>query len=218
MKAFISYSTIDKLTAGKIQNILDHFGIPSFLAHEDIKVSSEWQTVILNELAKSDLFVALLSRYYEESPWCVQEAGIAAFREMTLVFLSLDGTIPKGFVGKTQSAKIREDTVSINDLIPGIIRCNFRFGTNMIIDLIGRSRSFRQAERNFQLILPYVDQMKKSQIKELLRRAANNRQVYEAGLCKNRYIPSLLKDYKYLLPKKTLVVLEAPPISFPQGF
>ncbi|EMY76396.1 TIR domain protein [Leptospira weilii serovar Ranarum str. ICFT] len=208
MKAFTSYSTADKYTAGKIQNLLDHFGISSFLAHEDIKVSSEWQTVILNELAKSDLFVALLSADYERSPWCVQEAGIAAFQEMTLVFLSLDGTIPKGFVGKTQSAKIKEETVSISDLIPGIIRCNFTVGTNMIVDLIGRSRSFRQAEKNFQLILPYVDQMKKSQIKDLLKRSANNRQVYDAGLCKKRYIPELLKDYRYLLPKKVLTVLK----------
>ncbi|PJZ55834.1 toll/interleukin-1 receptor domain-containing protein [Leptospira barantonii] len=208
MKAFISYSTVDKYIAGKIQNILDRFGIESFLAHEDIQVSSEWQTVILNELRKSDLFVALLSREYEASPWCEQEAGIAAFREMTLVFLSLDGTVPKGFVGKTQSAKIKEETLSINDLIPGIIRCNFSVGTNMIVDLIGKSRSFRQAEKNFQMILPYMDQMKKSQIKELLKRSANNRQVYDAGLCKNRYIPSLLKDYRYLLSKRTLAILE----------
>ncbi|WP_235596799.1 hypothetical protein [Leptospira alstonii] len=88
----------------------------------------------------------------------------------------------------------------------------------MIVDLIGRSRSFRQAEQNFRLILPYVDQMKKSQIKDLLKRTANNRQVYDAGLCKNRYIPSLLKDYRYLLAKKTLAVLEAPSIPLPRGF
>lgn len=208
MKAFISYSTLDKYVAAKIQNILDRFGIESFLAHEDIQVSSEWQSVILNELKRSDLFVALLSKDYETSPWCEQEAGIAAFREMTLVFLSLDGTIPKGFVGKTQSAKIREETLSIYDLIPGIIHCNFSFGTNLIVDLIGKSHSFRQAEKNFQLILPYVSQMKKSQIKELLKRSANNRQVYDAGICRKRYIPSLLKDYRYLLSKKTIAILE----------
>ncbi|WP_235596800.1 toll/interleukin-1 receptor domain-containing protein [Leptospira alstonii] len=99
MKAFISYSTVNKRVAGKIQNILDHFGILSFLAHEDIKVSSEWQTVILNELAKSDLFVALLSNEYEKSPWCVQEAGIAAFQEMTLIFLWM-GPFPKVLLAK----------------------------------------------------------------------------------------------------------------------
>lgn len=209
MKAFISYSNEDKRIAGKIQEILERFGIDSFLAHEDILVSSEWQTVILNELEKSNLFVALLSKEYEKSSWCVQESGIAAFRKMTLVFLSLDGTIPKGFVGKTQSAKIREESLSIQDLIPGIIQCDFKFGTNLIVDLIAKSRSFRQAEKNFELILPYVDRLKKSQIKDLLKRSSNNRQVYDAGLCKKRYIPILLKDYSYLIPKKTLAILEA---------
>ncbi|XDD52156.1 toll/interleukin-1 receptor domain-containing protein [Leptospira sp. WS92.C1] len=206
MEVFISYSNTNKRVAGKIQKILNAFGVKSFLAHEDIKVSLDWQTVILDHLSKSDLFIALLSKAYEESFWCIQESGVAVFQNMTLILLSLDGTIPKGFLGKTQSVRIDEKSLSISDLIPGIIQHDFAFGTELIIDTIGNSRSFRQAEKNFELILPYINRLKKTQIKELLKRSARNRQVYDAILCRSQYIPGILKDYGHLLSKKDLSV------------
>jgi hypothetical protein len=94
MYAFLSYQSADKEVAAKIKAILSRLGVESFLAHEDINVSEEWRLAILAELAKVDLFIPILSAHYYDSIWCKQESGIAAFREITIVPLSLDGSIP----------------------------------------------------------------------------------------------------------------------------
>jgi TIR domain len=98
--AFLSYQTADKKAAGRLKNVFAQVGIKSFLAHEDIAVSQEWRLKILEEIAKVDLFVCLISKSYMKSPWCVQESGVAAFRSgIAIIPLSLDGTTPKGFIG-----------------------------------------------------------------------------------------------------------------------
>lgn len=97
--AFLSYQTDDKTVAGQVKSVLASVGISAFLAHEDIAVSEEWALGILQEINRADLFIALLSMNYFRSTWCIQESGIAAFRQqMTVIPLSLDGTIPQGFI------------------------------------------------------------------------------------------------------------------------
>ena len=145
--AFISYQTSDKVIAGRVKNVLLTVRIDSFLAHEDIHVSEEWRLKILEEISKADIFIPLLSKNYHESPWCVQEAGIAAFRN----------------------------------------------------DIIGSSRSYRNAEANFQLILPYISKMEDDQIIILLEKSSENSQVHDAGLCAVDYIPPLLDSHGHLL-------------------
>jgi hypothetical protein len=55
------------------------------------------------------LFVPILSERYFTSVWCAQESGIAAVREMTIIPLSVDGTLPLGFMAHIQSTKINGD-------------------------------------------------------------------------------------------------------------
>ena len=102
--AFISYQTKDKWVAGKLKKILGEYGIDTFLAHEDINVSEEWRVKILEELTKADIFICILSKNFLQSFWCLQESGIAAFRsDLTVIPISIDGTIPVGFIGNIQS-------------------------------------------------------------------------------------------------------------------
>lgn len=206
--AFISYQTSDKYVAGRVQRLLAEVGISSFLAHEDIEVSTIWREKILEEIGRADLFISLLSSNYFASDWCMQESGIAAFRNMTALHLSLDGSIPKGFSANVQAAKVDPETVSILELIPGIVSSNFSLGIRILINIVGRSKSFRGAESNFRLILPYVDRMKESQIKLLLEKSAANEQVHHASQCAREYLPPLLQSYGHLLDDKTRVFLE----------
>lgn len=209
MYIFISYATKQKAIAGKIQKILESVGIESFLAHEDIEVSSHWRDEILRKLGHADVFISILSEEYDKSFWCVQESGIAAFRSnMTLIPLSIDGTIPKAFANISQSAKIVKETLSLKDLLPGLIKHDFNAGVGIIIELIKMSASYRNAEENYKLILPYLSSMHKNQVIQLLKVSAENRQVYKADLCINKYIPPLLMKYNNFLPKKTLRILQ----------
>jgi len=210
MYAFISYQTADKEIAGRIKEILQRVGIKAFLAHEDIEVSEEWAEKILKEIRKADFCICLLSKNFLESSWCLQESGIAAFRKkMTIIPLSIDGRKPEGFIAKIQSTKIDASNLYIHDLIPGIVKHNFKEGISIIIDIIGKSGSYRGAEANFQMILPYIDKLKDYQIKKLLEHAVSNNQVNDAGLCAREYIPPLLKSHGHLLKEKDRAFLQS---------
>ena len=202
--AFISYQTGDKLVAREIKDILETVGIKSFLAHEDIDVSEEWRIKILNEIGNADLFISVLSNNYYSSPWCMQESGIAAYRgDMTIIPLSIDGSIPKGLFANIQSTKIKPGKISITDLLPGLIKFDFNQAVVEIIEMIGESGSFRGAETNFKIILPYLDGLTPAQNKQLLEHAAKNNQIHHAGLCATEYLPPLIDKHGHLLDSET---------------
>ena len=200
--AFISYQTVDKHVAGRLQRILQEVGIMSFLAHEDIEVSAEWREKILEELGKASMFISVLSNNYFESPWCVQESGIAAYRGITSLHLSIDGNIPRGFSANIQSIKVDPDNISLTDLLPGIVISDFDLGVELILDIVSRSGSFRSAEANFRLVLPHIPRMSDKQIKELLEKIYSNKQIHHASKCAKDYIPSILESHGHLLSEK----------------
>src|SRR6266496_4138213 len=94
-------------------------GVQCFMAHEHIEVSVEWRNEILRQLGLADLFVPILSQQYYTSIWCKQESGIAAFRGMTLIPLSLDGSIPQGFIGHVQSTMLQGGQATYHQLMRG---------------------------------------------------------------------------------------------------
>jgi hypothetical protein len=203
MYAFLSYQSADKEVAAKIKAILSRLGVESFLAHEDINVSEEWRLAILAELAKVDLFIPILSAHYYDSIWCKQESGIAAFREITIVPLSLDGSIPQGFMAHIQSTRIDPAAPDLTALIAGVAKCDVAFAIDAIINIIAGSSNYRRAEANFELILPYLPRAADAEIAKLLRVSAENSQVSDAGLCARLYLLPLFKSHGHLLDEKT---------------
>ena len=89
-KVFISYSMNDKEIAARIKKILTSFGIDCFMAHDDIEVSEEWRQRILKELDEANIFIPILSDNFKDSDWCSQEAGIACFRSILFIPLSIE--------------------------------------------------------------------------------------------------------------------------------
>lgn len=205
---FISYQTSNKHVAGKLQGIFQEIGISAFLAHEDIEVSTEWRERILEELGKATMFISILSNEYFESPWCVQESGIAAYRGITSLHLSIDGNIPQGFSSNIQSVKIDPENLSLIELLPGILSSDFNLGIELVLEIIGNSRSFRGAEANFRLITPYLGKMDNQQMKDLLEKIYSNNQIHHASQCANEYIPPLLKSHGHLLSDEKRKYLE----------
>jgi len=209
MYAFLSYQTADKNVARDIQKVLDDVGISAFLAHEDIQVSHEWRETILKEIRKADIFVPILSKIYYTSPWCVQESGMAAFRKgMCILPLSLDGSIPQGFIAHIQSTRIDGDNIQLASLCPGLAKKDIGFVINMLSNIIGQSGSFRVAEYNFESILPYLNKATPKQIVNLLNIAAKNGQVLHASLCASKYLPPLVKSHGHLLDQETRTYID----------
>ena len=195
MRAFLSYQTKDKLVAGRVGKLLEGLGISVFMAHEDIDVSEEWRIRILKELGEADLFVPILSKHYFLSIWCTQESGVAAFRNMTIVPLSIDGTIPDGFMGHIQSTKIDGERPAHDDIVPGLAKLDVVFLISCLIKLVAGTRSYRDAESACQRLQPYLSKATKEQKVELLTISTRNSQVCNAGWCAKTFLPPLSRSH-----------------------
>jgi hypothetical protein len=201
MLAFMSYQTEDRLVAASVAGLLEAIGIQSFMAHEHIEVSVQWREEILRQIGLADLFVPILSERYYASIWCKQESGIAAFRRITIIPLSVDGSIPQGAMNHIQSTHIGLQP-TYQKLFPGLAAHDVAFTISAIIQIIARSGNYRTAESNFAMILPYLNRATDQQIVDLLNVSYHNNQICHAALCAREYLPPLLKSHgQYLQPE-----------------
>ncbi|HET8546351.1 MAG TPA: toll/interleukin-1 receptor domain-containing protein, partial [Bryobacteraceae bacterium] len=113
LRAFISYSHVDRKYGAQAKALLEEVGIEAFLAHEDLHVSDEWRNCIIEELKRCDLFVPLLSANFLTSKWAPQEVGFIISRpEVVIAPISIDGTTPFGFISHVQSRRIVDSVIT----------------------------------------------------------------------------------------------------------
>ena len=203
-KAFISYSTDDKIIAGKLKSVLEGYDIPSFMAHDDIEVSEEWSKRILEEVNSCSIFVCLLSKSFIESEFCLQETGIAASRDnICIIPLSLDGTIPPGFLKKFQSSKLNSEQIGIQDFLPAFLKSDLRMAIAILLNLLKAVKFYRGAEYLTNQIRPYLKQLKDFEIKKLVLTCKENDQIYDAGGCASTFLPLLIQAFPTHIDQET---------------
>mgnify|MGYP002644741349 CR=1 FL=1 len=105
-RMFISHITSKKKQASRLKAVLEDYGITSFVAHEDINPTKEWQKEIQRALNSMDCMSAMLYDGFHQSNWCDQEVGIALGRNITVLPLLPDSD-PYGFLGEYQGIKIK---------------------------------------------------------------------------------------------------------------
>ena len=193
LKAFVSYS-VDKKEAGAVVKVcLNGFGYNCFLAHDDLQVSEEWKHRILEELGIADVFVALLSKEFIASKWCSQELGFIVSRPGVLIVpLSLDGTMPYGFIEHLQGIKVHRGNLSVV-LEEVLYRKRPRQMIPTQIESIRSAGSFRSAEAVVRPIVAHFARFTDEEVNAFARAAAGNYEVYDAGLCASTYIPEFVK-------------------------
>jgi hypothetical protein len=101
-KIFISHIAREKEKAAKIQYHLLKNKISSFVAHEDIEPSLDWQSTILAALISMDILVALVTPGFHNSYWTNQEVGFAIGKNTPVISVKI-GDDPKGFIGRFQA-------------------------------------------------------------------------------------------------------------------
>jgi hypothetical protein len=201
--AFISYQTSDQKTAARVREALKPAGIAGFLAHEDIEVSAEWRGRLLQELARCDVFVALLSNAYLGSYWCLQESGIAATKpDLLVVPLSLDGTIPPAFLGAVQSRRLNTESLSSTTFAPAYLTKDPAKGLNNLISVLSHAGNYRSAEETFALAVPHIKTMDSEHVVNILTVALENDQVCNAAKCAKDYIPAILRAHPHVGSRK----------------
>lgn len=103
-RLFISHLTDDKMAATNLKICIKPYGVDCFVAHEDIRISREWQTEIENALFTMDALCAIVTPKFCNSDWCDQEVGIALGQRKAVLPISKD-KMPYGFFGKYQALK-----------------------------------------------------------------------------------------------------------------
>lgn len=207
LKVFISYSTKDKVIAARVKGILYDFGIEGFLAHEDINVSEEWKQRIKEELSQSDIFVCLLSKDFRNSEWAPQETGIAYFKDILIIPLRLDETIPFGFINHLQGKPIDGSNIPLTLLIKPIVDKFSSIMIAMAIKRLENAGSFRYAESVMELLVPYFNEFKQEEIDAFAEASINNNQVWSAELCRRKYLPQFIEINRSKINPRNLEIL-----------
>ncbi len=101
-RLFISHLSSKRAMAAELQEALLEYGISSFVAHNDIEPTLEWQAQIETALSTADSLIALLHKEFHASNWTDQEIGYAMGRGLP-VFAVRFGQDPYGFIGRLQA-------------------------------------------------------------------------------------------------------------------
>jgi TIR domain len=197
VKAFISYSHKDRALAREVKEQLANFGVPAFLAHEDIKPSAAWLTTIQAELRGCDLFLPLLTNNFPRSKWTDQESGVALGLDKLIVPLRVD-IIPYGFIGVLQAVHLNPDKprAACRAVISVLIeqrpseRGRFLDG---FIPKFADSGSYDEAGRYSSVLVEY-DGYSTEQVQDVLRAIIDNRQIHKSRTARDN-LNEFLKQY-----------------------
>lgn len=110
-RLFISHLSAYKVKASQLQKALNKYYITSFVAHEDIEPTKEWQEEILKALFSMDSLVAIITEKFNNSKWTDQEVGIALGRDVMVIPIRKNAD-PYGFIAKYQGLNANGKTVA----------------------------------------------------------------------------------------------------------
>jgi hypothetical protein len=145
-----------------------------------------------------------LSKNFLDSDYCLQETGIVAGRHgVCIIPLSLDGSIPPGFLKKIQSSKIDPERPKIEDLLPAFIKNDKKLAKRLLIETIKSAPNYRSAESYCQLIKPFLDELSDKEATVLIEACEENGQVYDAVGCAQTFFPLIRQRFKHLIGADT---------------
>lgn len=114
-RIFLSHRSDRTVAAQELADALGLLGFASFVAHHAITPTREWREEIQKALRSCDLLVAMVTDGFHDSEWTDQEVGWVLGRDLAIVPVSLDGTLPKGFLESYQAIK-RKPNEAMMDL------------------------------------------------------------------------------------------------------
>ena len=113
LRVFISHSVKNYNVAKKLKDEFIKSSLSCFVAHKDIKPTTQWQKEIKKALNSMELMVALITEDFNESYWTHQEVGFALGRDIPIIPIKLDQSDPKGFISEIQAINLTE-----TDIVP----------------------------------------------------------------------------------------------------
>jgi len=173
LRVFLSHKAEHKVETAKIQEELAAYGIASFVAHNDIEPTREWQDEIENALHTMDVLIALMTEGFQQSNWTDQEIGFALGRKKQVIAVRM-GTDPYGFIGRYQAV-----TATWDNATDGIVKALMKHEKmlDIYIELMRECNSFARGNKLAEF-LPYMEALNSAQVNKIIAVFNHNDQIY----------------------------------------
>ena len=209
MKVFISYSTKDKAMAGGLCRQLASHEINGFLAHETIKVSADWEKILIKELREAGAIIALISKAYRRSAWAGHEMGFffaKLTRKKAVIPISLDGTKPAGIFRRIQAKflPLKANVVPMDLWLKPLVDARPDQLIPVIIRKLEVSNVARTSETYMDILSDHFKGMSSSMLNDLVAAVIKNPCVHNAYECHDTYIPNLVSTNRKRLPQSAI--------------
>lgn len=173
---FISHVSAHKDIAVTVKQYLHAYGVESFVAHEDIAPTKQWQREIERALNAMDVLVALLTKGFHQSLWTDQEIGHAIGRGVLIIPVIVEIN-PYGFIGKYQGVIFRSYEDDILEVLLSHARTS-KPTVDALISAMKKSGSYDESAK-IAKALPFIKAITSSQIKRMVNAYNDNSQVYD---------------------------------------
>ncbi|MBN1458582.1 MAG: toll/interleukin-1 receptor domain-containing protein [Armatimonadetes bacterium] len=193
-RLFVSHKAEEKILASEFKTAMEGLGVSSFVAHEDIKPTKEWEDEIERALYSMEAMVAIMTSGFHDSEWTDQEIGVAIGRGVPVVSVRL-GKDPYGLIGKYQalSGLGKESAVMARGVFD-LLWEDSALRPRMVEGLVCRFEQARKYVEANELIkiLETVESMPPTLIDRIESAPEKNLDVNRAYAVQNR-LPGLLK-------------------------
>ena len=114
VRVFVSHLAERKAEVHELADVLRAIGFACFVAHDQIRPSRSWLREIERALRSCDLLVAYVTPGFARSEWTEQEVGWALGRDLVAIPVSVEGEVPKGFLGTYQAVRRRPNQGAVS--------------------------------------------------------------------------------------------------------
>lgn len=205
IKVVICCSIKDEDIGARIKEMLASLEIEGFVAHDGPDIPENVKKRVIDELNEFNAFIPILSGNFKNSDYCSQELGVAYFRNLLIIPLSLDGAMPYGFISGFQSPPVSENDIPLDHIIKLITdyfpKANI---SGKLINALKEANSPLSAENTMKNLEPYFDKLSDEEIKMVIDISIENNSITAVDLCKQEYLPKFIEINRDKIEKNKL--------------
>jgi hypothetical protein len=220
VKLFLTHTHPNKVLAKQIRERLLLSKIDTFVAHEMIEVSKEWQEEIELALATCEALAALVTKDLIQSEYCDQEIGFAMGRGLVVIPIRQESN-PHGFFSKYQGAPGASGDYAAWTIADGIFdtliknpKTKGKMGP-AVVERYCTSTSFDYARKNTAYLLDLPKDMWTDEMVQAVNRAGSENSQLIKGIWSEtkKEIPDVVSKHLRKLLGQTTQVSNEPILS-----
>ena len=192
----------------QIKEMLATFEMGSFVAHDGVDLPEKVIKRLINGLDKLDVFIPVLSDNFKHSDYCSQELGAAYFKNILIIPLSLDGTVPYGFISGYRSPRVDKSNIYL-DYILKLVSDYFPSANiyGKLTAMLKKAPDFSSVEYVMRNLKPHFDELGDEEVNNVVESSIENSYIHASDLCRRDYLPKFVEINKDRIGKDKMELL-----------